>query len=126
MRMVPLPKCSVTFKVKSPYATDTTSVLKLLSELLQCPGSTHARAVALRLGLLKPTEAKKILQAVGELTGGRPCPRNSTTPISKCNPSVPLRQAKKDIYTIYKCDHVCELQSASPEPLTIFRHFKFV
>lgn len=84
---------------------------KLLSEWLQCPSSTHTKAVALRLGLLKPTGAKKILQAVGELTGSPPCPRNSTTTLTTtCNHLITLRQAEKGTYTVYKCDRVCKLQ----------------
>lgn len=126
VRMVPLPTWSVTFKMKSPYVTDTTSLLKLLSEWLQCPSSTHAKAVALRLGLLKPTGAKKILQAVGELTGSPSCPRNSTKTLTNTyNHSVTLRQAEKGMHTVCKCDHVCKLQSALPEHLTMPRHFKF-
>lgn len=97
------------------------------SEWCQCPSCTHTRTVALRLGLPKPTEANKILQAVKELTGSPPCPRNSTTTLtSTCNHLVTLGQAEKGMCTIYKCDHVCKLQNASPEDLTTSRHLKFV
>lgn len=60
-------------------------------EWVQCPGSTHARAGALGLSLLKTTWTKKILEVVRELTGTAPCPRNSTTLASTCNHPAALR-----------------------------------
>lgn len=60
-------------------------------EWVQCPGSTHARADALRPSLLKIPWTEKILEAVRELTGSAPCPRNSTALASTCNHPAALR-----------------------------------
>lgn len=54
-------------------------------EWVQCPGSTHARAGALGLSLLKIPWTKKIL------TGSAPCPKNSTTLASTWNHPAALR-----------------------------------
>lgn len=128
VRMVPLPRWSVTFSgLKIPHATNTTRVLKEAS-LGMTPVPRQHTCQSWCTGT-QPAEASRNKEnPAGSRGADRQCslPRNSTTLASTCNHPAALRQAEKGIYTAHKRDHTCKLQSALPEHLTTSRHFKFV
>lgn len=85
-------------------------------EWAQCPGSTHARAGALGLSLLK-----EILGAVRGLTGSAPCPRNHSSGKFMQPPSC-LRQKRACTQHTNVTLHVsCNVLYQTPDSLWAFQ-----
>lgn len=126
VRMVPLPKWPVTFKVKSPYATDTTSVLKLLSENDASAQAAHMpKLLHWDLACWSLQKQRKSCRRSGSWQAVLPAletPQQQMT--STCNHSTTLRQAEKSMYTVYKCDHACKLQKCFTRALDNLQAFQ--
>lgn len=105
----PLPKQSMTFKVRGPHTTDT-SVLQLLAEWLHCPHSTHQNGCTDSASW--SLQEQKILKSAGVLTGTLNCLETPEQLLwqEQATPLVSLELAEKGRYST-QCDYKCKVKS---------------